>query len=85
VSGNLLDFRLQDSGGIQLADLYGYNIYRAFRQRDLSFMNALVATLMAHHPKDFSARVRFANCDPLIRQMILSAIALGRRESTQHA
>lgn len=50
-----------------------------------SFGNALVATLMAHHPDDFSERVRFANCDPLIRQMILSAIALGRREGAQHA
>jgi len=50
-----------------------------------SFGNALVATLMSHHPEDFSERVRFANCDPLIRQMILSAIALGRREAAQFA
>lgn len=50
-----------------------------------SFGNALVATLMSHHPVDFSERVRFANCDPLIRQMLLSAIALGRREAAQFA
>lgn len=50
-----------------------------------SFVNALVATLMAHHPEDFATKVRFANCDPLIRQMVSSAIALGRREGAQHA
>lgn len=27
----------------------------------------------------------FANCDPLIRQMIRSAIALGRRKAAHHA
>jgi len=50
-----------------------------------SFGNALVATLVSHHPEDFSERVRFANCEPLIRQMLLSAIALGRREAAQQA
>ena len=35
-------------------------------EHDEFVCNALVATLMGHHPEDFSARVRFANCDPLL-------------------
>ena len=50
-----------------------------------SFCNALVATLVAHHIEDFAQRIRFANCDPLIREMILGAIALGRREAKAFA
>jgi hypothetical protein len=50
-----------------------------------SFSNALVATLWAHHPREFEAHVRFANCDPLIREMLRGALALGRREAGQYA
>ena len=50
-----------------------------------SFCNALVATLMAHHPVDFTQRVRFTNCDPVVKDFILAAIALGRRESKEFA
>lgn len=48
-----------------------------------SFCNALVATLVAHHPMDFVQKVRFKNCDPLIREMILGAVAIGRREAAE--
>ncbi len=50
-----------------------------------SFSNALVATLMAHHPQKFAQQVRFAHCDPAVRQLIGAAIALGRRESLECA
>ncbi len=50
-----------------------------------SFCNALVATLMAHHPAEFARQVRFANCDPVIREFIGAAIALGRREAREYA
>ena len=50
-----------------------------------SFCNALVATLMAHHVEDFGSRVRFANCDPAVKQLIAGAIALGRREAAEYA
>jgi hypothetical protein len=50
-----------------------------------SFSNALVAALWAHHPREFEAHVRFANCDPLIREMLRGALALGRREAGQYA
>ena len=59
--------------------------FRGVTNMTSSFGNALVATLMAHHSEDFSERVRFANCDPLIREMILGAIALGRREAAEYA
>lgn len=48
-----------------------------------SFVNAMVATLVAHHIEDFGERLRFANCDPLIKQIILGAVALGRREARE--
>ena len=48
-----------------------------------SFVNALVATLVSHHVEDFAQRIRFLNCDPLIRQMILGAVALGKREAKE--
>lgn len=50
-----------------------------------SFCNALVATLIAHHIEDFAERIRFTNCDALIRQMILGAVSLGRREAREFA
>jgi hypothetical protein len=50
-----------------------------------SFCNALVATLMAHHPAEFSNRVRFSNCDPVVKQLIGGAIVLGRREAQEYA
>lgn len=50
-----------------------------------SFCNALVATLVAHHPVDFAQKVRFKNCDPLIREMILGAVTIGRREAAELA
>jgi hypothetical protein len=50
-----------------------------------SFCNALVATLVAHHPMDFAQKVHFKNCDPLIREMILGAVAIGRREAAEWA
>ena len=48
-----------------------------------SFCNALVATLVAHHPMDFAQKVHFKNCDPLIREMILGAVGIGRREAAE--
>lgn len=59
--------------------------FRGVTNMTSSFCNALVATLVAHHIEDFARRIRFANCDPLIRQMILGAIALGRREAKEFA
>lgn len=50
-----------------------------------SFCNALVATLLAHHEAEFNARVRFTNCDGVVRQLIVGAIALGRREAKEYA
>ncbi len=50
-----------------------------------SFCNALVATLMAHHPRDIAERVRFTNCDGAIRELIRAAIAIGRREAQEFA
>ena len=50
-----------------------------------SFGNALVASLMAHHPLEFAQRVRFINCDPAVRQIISAAITLGRREALEYA
>jgi hypothetical protein len=50
-----------------------------------SFCNALVATLVAHHIEDFAQRIKFLNCTPLVRQMILGAVALGRREAKEFA
>ncbi len=50
-----------------------------------SFCNALVATLMAHHPSEFDARVRFVGCDPAVKELIRAAITLGRREAREFA
>jgi hypothetical protein len=50
-----------------------------------SFCNALVANLVAHHPEEFPRKIRFENCEALIRQMILGAVSLGRREAAQAA
>lgn len=50
-----------------------------------SFCNALIATLMAHHPTEFSNLVRFSNCDPVVKQLIHGAIALGRQEAREYA
>jgi len=59
--------------------------FRGVTNMTSSFCNALVATLVAHHIGDFAQRIRFANCDPLIREMLLGAIALGRREAKEFA
>jgi len=45
-----------------------------------SFANGLVATLLAHHPEEFTRLVRFQNCDPVVKTILLGAIALGRKE-----
>ena len=50
-----------------------------------SFCNALIATLASHHGEDFAEKVRFQNCDPLIRDFIRGAIALGKKEASQPA
>jgi len=50
-----------------------------------SFCNALVATLIAHHMVEFTAQVRFTNCDGVVRQLIGGAIVLGRREAKEYA
>jgi len=50
-----------------------------------SFCNALVATLVSRHPNECARQVRFANCDPVIREFILAAIALGRRTPCEYA
>ena len=50
-----------------------------------SFCNALVATLVAHHVEDFATRLKFKNCDPLVKQFIQGAVALGRLEAKEFA
>ena len=50
-----------------------------------SFCNALVATIVAHHVEDFATRIKFINCDPLVKQFILGAVALGRIEAKEFA
>jgi len=50
-----------------------------------SFSNALVATLMAHHPTEFGDLVRFKNCDPVIKCFVSASISLGRKESKEFA
>ena len=50
-----------------------------------SFANALVATLVAHFPDTFPDLVRFENCCPVVKQMVVGAIQIGRRESKETA
>jgi len=50
-----------------------------------SFANALVATLVAHFPDTFPDLVRFVNCCPVVKQMIVGAIQIGRCESKETA
>ncbi len=50
-----------------------------------SFCNGLVATLVAHHSEDFAKQVRFTNCDPVIRELVLAAILIGKREAREFA
>lgn len=50
-----------------------------------SFCNALVATLASRDFREFSEKVRFQNCDPLVREFLRGAVALGRQESAQIA
>ena len=50
-----------------------------------SFCNALVATLMEHHSAEFERQVRFASCDPVVRQFIVAAMAIGRRTPCEYA
>jgi hypothetical protein len=40
-----------------------------------------VATLFAHFPNEFSARVRFRGCDALIKEILQASISIGRREA----
>ncbi len=50
-----------------------------------SFANALVATLVAHFPDTFPDLVRFENCSPVVKQMLVGAIQIGRREAKEIA
>ena len=50
-----------------------------------SFCNALVASVVAHHVEDFATRIKFSNCDPLVKQFITGAVALGRQEAKEFA
>lgn len=50
-----------------------------------SFCNALFATLMAHHEPEFNNQVSFLNCTPIVKDFIIAAMALGRREAHELA
>lgn len=50
-----------------------------------SFCNALVASIVAHHVDDFASRIKFINCDPLVKQFIKGAVALGKIEAREYA
>ena len=55
--------------------------FRGVRNMTTSFSNGLVATLFAHFPNEFSARVRFRGCDALIKEILQASISIGRREA----
>lgn len=63
------------AGGDILLDFSGV------RNMTTSFSNGLVATLVAHFPTEFSGRVRFRGCDPLIKEILQASMAIGHRES----
>ena len=50
-----------------------------------SFANGLVATLVANFPETFPDLVRFQNCSPPVKQMLIGAIQTGRREARETA
>jgi hypothetical protein len=57
--------------------------FRGVTNMTSSFCNALIASLVAQHVTDFRDKMRFKNCNPVIQEMILGAIALGRREAAK--
>lgn len=59
--------------------------FRGVTNMTSSFCNALVATLAARDFNEFSAKVRFSNCDALIQTFIRGAVAIGRREAVEVA
>ena len=50
-----------------------------------SFANGLIATLVAHSPEKFSELVRFKECSPAVKQMVIGALETGRREARELA
>lgn len=57
--------------------------FREVTNMTTSFSNALIATLLARHSDVFFQRVRFENCNSVIRELILFSLMVGRRESEQ--
>lgn len=50
-----------------------------------SFANACFGVLAQTHSEELRAKVRFANCNPLIRDFIVAALAQGARRATHYA
>lgn len=46
-----------------------------------SFVNACFGTLAEEHAAEFSAKVRFQNCSPLVKHFLSSAVRLGRQRA----
>lgn len=55
--------------------------FRGVTNMTTSFSNALVATLFCHFPNDFHRLVRFENCEPVVKDLLLFSIAVGRKEA----
>jgi len=51
--------------------------FRGVTNMTTSFSNALVATLFGHFPSDFHRLVRFENCEPVVKDLLLFSIAVG--------
>jgi hypothetical protein len=50
-----------------------------------SFGNALIGTLIQHHPELLHGGLEFKNCDPLMRSLVSMAIDVARLLSRQPA
>jgi len=80
--GNLAnEFRFTEVEPALLGDSEVVFDFCGVRNMTTSFSNGLVATLVAHFPNEFSGRVRFRGCDPLIKEILQASIAIGRREA----
>jgi hypothetical protein len=57
--------------------------FEGVRNINSSFANALIAPLIRQHGQEALAKLRFHNCNPLVRTMIESALSLGIEQATE--
>ena len=59
--------------------------FEGIRNVNSSFTNALIGGLVARHGPDVLQKLRFANCNPIVKVSIASALTLALMKGAGHA